>query len=114
SAEDEAALAGSSAERRARLNSLLFPAPTAEYTERRELFGDLSVLDTSDYLFGLVQGQEHRIEIDRGVQLFIGLEAIGDADDKGMRTVMTTLNGQLRPVFVRDRSVAVDAHEAER
>ena len=29
--------------------------------------------------------------------LFVGLEAIGEADDKGMRTVMTTLNGQLRP-----------------
>jgi len=31
-----------------------------------------------------------------------------------MRTVMTTLNGQLRPVFVRDRAVAVDAHEVEK
>jgi pyruvate carboxylase len=27
---------------------------------------------------------------------------------------MTTLNGQLRPVFVRDRAIAVDAHEAEK
>jgi pyruvate carboxylase len=72
------------------------------------------VLDTSDYLYGLVQGQEHLVEIDRGVQLYVGLEAIGDADDKGIRTVMTTLNGQLRPVFVRDHSVAVDAHEVEK
>ena len=114
SADDEAALAGDSATRRARLNTLLFPAPMREFTERRELFGDLSVLDTADYLYGLVQGQEHVVEIDRGVQLYVGLEAIGDADDKGMRTVMTTLNGQLRPVFVRDRSVAVDVHEIEK
>jgi pyruvate carboxylase len=44
----------------------------------------------------------------------VGLEAVGDADDKGMRTVMTTLNGQLRPVFVRDRSVNVEARQAEK
>ena len=48
------------------------------------------------------------------MQLFVGLEAIGDADDKGMRTVMTTLNGQLRPVFVRDRSIDVEARQAEK
>src|SRR3546814_15493082 len=59
-------------------------------------------------------GGEHVVEIERGVQLFFGLEAIGDADDKGMRTVMTTLNGQLRPVFVRDRSIAVETRSADR
>ncbi len=48
------------------------------------------------------------------MQLFVGLEAIGEADDKGMRTVMTTLNGQLRPVFVRDRSIEVDARQVEK
>ena len=114
SPDDETALAGSSTQRRERLNTLLFPAPTREFAQQRELFGDLSVLDTADYLYGLVQGQEHLVEIDRGVQLYVGLEAIGEADERGMRTVMTTLNGQLRPVFVRDRSVAVDTHEAEK
>jgi pyruvate carboxylase len=31
-----------------------------------------------------------------------------------MRTVMTTMNGQLRPVFVRDRSVNVESKAAEK
>ena len=31
-----------------------------------------------------------------------------------MRTVMTTLNGQLRPVFVRDRSITVESKAAEK
>jgi pyruvate carboxylase len=80
----------------------------------RELFGDLSILDTADYLYGLTTATEHVVELERGVQLFVGLEAIGEADDKGIRSVMTTLNGQLRPVFVRDRSIAVEARQAER
>ena len=113
-ADEEQALAGDSGARRAMLNHLLFPAPTREFTQTREQYGDLSVLDTSDYLFGLVAGQEHQIEIDRGVRLYVGLEAIGDADEKGMRTVMTTLNGQLRPVTMRDRSIAAETHEVEK
>ncbi len=114
SAEDTAALAGDSATRRHTLNTLLFPAPTRTFREVRDTYGDLSVLDTADYLYGLVPGAEHVVEIERGVQLYVGLEAIGEADDKGMRTVMTTLNGQLRPVFVRDRGITVEARQAER
>ena len=108
------ALAGDSTERRSALNALLFPGSTRELDAVRDAYGDLSVLDTADYLYGLVPGAEHVVEIERGVQLYVGLEAIGEADDKGMRTVMATLNGQLRPVFVRDRSISVDARQAER
>ncbi len=108
------ALATPGAERRAALNRLLFPAPTRQFEQIRELFGDLSVVDTVDYLYGLKQGSEHVIEIDKGVRLYAGLEAIGEVDDKGMRTVMTILNGQLRPVFVRDRSISVESKSAEK
>ncbi|WP_314146380.1 pyruvate carboxylase [uncultured Leifsonia sp.] len=114
SAADAEALEGSSAERRATLNRLLFPAPTRIFEQMRELFGDLSVVDSLDYLYGLKQGSEHVIEFSKGVRLYIGLEAIGEADEKGMRTVMTTLNGQLRPVFVRDRSIVVETKAAEK
>ena len=72
------------------------------------------MVDTTDYLYGLRQGSEHVVEIDKGVRLYAGLEAIGEADDKGMRTVMTILNGQLRPVFVRDRSIVVESRAAEK
>ncbi len=111
---DAQALVGDAAARREALNRLLFPVPTRQFAQVREVFGDVSLLDTSDYLYGLVPGEEHAVEIERGVRLLVGLEAIGAADDKGMRTVMTTLNGQLRPVFVRDRSISVEARQAEK
>jgi pyruvate carboxylase len=112
--DQHAGLAGDTKTRRTTLNRLLFAGPTASFEENREAYGDLSVIDTNDYLYGLVQGAEHVIEIEKGVSLFVGLEAIGEVDDKGMRTVMATLNGQLRPVFVRDRSVAVTSKAAEK
>jgi pyruvate carboxylase len=115
SADDRAALDGEDAAvRRSTLNRLLFPAPTKIYEQGKETYGDLSVMDTVDYLYGLKSGVEHVVDMAKGVALYVGLEAIGEADDKGMRTVMTTLNGQLRPVYVRDLSIAVDVKSAER
>ena len=100
--------------RRDTLNRLLFAGPTAHYHSMREQYGDLSILDTSDYLYGLETGAEHAIDLSRGVRLYVGLEAIGEADDKGMRTVMVRVNGQLRPVFAKDESVAVTVVTAEK
>ncbi|MFA5607781.1 MAG: pyruvate carboxylase [Leucobacter sp.] len=114
SSEDEAALAGTSLERRATLNRLLFPQPTQQFEAAREQFGDLSVLETADYLYGLEPGREHAIDLAKGVRLYTALEAIGEADDKGVRTVMLRVNGQLRQVFVKDERVAVSAPIAEK
>ncbi|WP_105567412.1 pyruvate carboxylase [Microbacterium halophytorum] len=111
---DRAGLSGDSAARRATLNRLLFPAPTRAYEQTRAEFGDVSLLETADYLYGLQPGTEHVVELEKGVELYAGLESIGAADDKGIRSVMTTLNGQLRPVAVRDRSVDVDVVQAEK
>jgi pyruvate carboxylase len=114
SASDLEALDSDSKTRRSALNRLLFAGPAKTYEQVRDNYGDLSVLDTTDYLYGLHQGVEHVVAIDKGVSLFVGLEAIGDADDKGIRTVMATLNGQLRPVFVRDTSISVTTASAEK
>ncbi|MFZ3452796.1 pyruvate carboxylase [Arthrobacter sp. 7Tela_A1] len=111
---DEEGLAGDSATRRATLNRLLFAGPAREFATTRETFGDLSVLDTRDYLYGLRPGVEHVVELEKGVRLIATLEAVSEPDDKGMRTVMATLNGQMRPVVVRDRNVTTDTKVAER
>ncbi|MCE0457016.1 pyruvate carboxylase [Curtobacterium sp. MCLR17_039] len=96
------------------LNRLLFPQPTQQFQRVREQYGDLSVVPTVDYLYGLRPGQEHSVPLGKGVDLFVGLEAIGEVDAKGIRTVMATMNGQLRPVAVRDRSVEVETKAAEK
>jgi pyruvate carboxylase len=96
------------------LNELLFPAPTREFRESRERSGDLSVLSTADFFYGLVPGEEHGVEIEEGKTLILGLQSISEPDQRGMRTVMCTINGQLRPIGVRDRSVEADAPAQEK
>lgn len=114
SVEDEALLAAPGPKRQAALNRLLFPGPTREFEGHRETYGDTSSLSANQFFYGLRQGEEHRVELEKGVQLLIGLEAISEADERGMRTVMCVLNGQLRPVLVRDRSIASQVPAAEK
>ncbi|MCE3553050.1 pyruvate carboxylase [Pseudonocardia sp. RS11V-5] len=100
--------------RRTTLNRLLFPAPTKEFEAHREHYGDTSVLSSKDFFYGLEPDIEHTVTLEQGVTLLIELEAISEADERGYRTVLTTLNGQLRPVSVRDRSIQTDVKAAER
>ncbi|HVL84565.1 MAG TPA: pyruvate carboxylase [Pseudonocardia sp.] len=99
---------------RGTLNRLLFPGPAKEYLEHLETYGDTSVLSTKDFLYGLEPDVEHSADLEPGVRLLIELEAISEPDERGYRTVLTTLNGQLRPVSVRDRSVATEVKAAEK
>ena len=112
--DDRRDLAGASHVRRDRLNHLLFAGPTKEFLATQAMFGDVSVLDTSAYLYGLQAGDELEIALERGVRLLVGLEAVGEPDVRGMRTVMFTLNGQIRPIQVRDRGIDVDASDIEK
>ncbi|GFG64156.1 pyruvate carboxylase [Mycobacterium kubicae] len=112
--DDEAALASSGPKRQAALNRLLFPGPTKEFEDHRETYGDTSLLSANQFLYGLRQGEEHRVQLEPGVELLIGLEAISEPDERGMRTVMCIINGQLRPVLVRDRSIASEVPAAEK
>jgi pyruvate carboxylase len=100
--------------RRQTLNRLLFPAPTNEFERMRTTYGKLTNVPTLDYLYGLEPETEHVVELRKGLQLFVGLEAIGEADSKGFRTVMAKLNGQLRPVTVRDHSISSVESTAEK
>ena len=114
SAEDLEALNGTPELRRATLNRLLFAGPTSDFRRFRETYGNLDQVDTVDYLYGLEPGREHVVEMAKGVRLYVGLEAIGTPDARGIRTVMATLNGQLRPINIRDKKIQVAVAAAEK
>ncbi len=112
--EDEAVLAQPGPKRQAALNRLLFPGPTAEFEAHREQYGDTSGLSDNQFFYGLRQGDEHRVRLEQGVELLIGLEAVSEADERGLRTVMCVLNGQLRPMLIRDHHIVSSAPTNEK
>lgn len=66
SEDDAAALGSDSATRRIALNRLLFPGPAADFEAAREKYGDVHVLHTRDYLYGMTPGHEHVISLGKG------------------------------------------------
>jgi pyruvate carboxylase len=105
---------GLATNRRATLNRLLFPAPTRAFEANVERYSDLSVLPTDAFWHGLPASGEVAVDIEQGKRLHIGLQSIGDVDERGLRTVWCTLNGQLRPVQTRDEHAEVDVRLAEK
>jgi pyruvate carboxylase len=101
-------------EPRQTLNKLLFPGPTRDFQASRLQHGDLSVLPTSEFLHGLRAGVEHQVQIDEGKTLLFTVQSVGKADRLGFRNVMCTINGQLRPVVIQDRSVVPDRPTQEK
>jgi pyruvate carboxylase len=96
------------------LDSLLFPGPARDFEEAVRQYGDLSVLPTSAFFNGLAPGDEVEVALETGVSLYLALDAIGEADEGGFRSVFCRLNGQPRVVTVRDRSVKDTRPRGER
>jgi pyruvate carboxylase len=83
---------------------LMYPKVYAEYAAERNAFGDVSILPTPVFFYGLEPGQEISIDLERGKTLFVSLIAVSEPHDDGTRTVFFELNGQPRSVIVQDRS----------
>ncbi len=101
-------------ERTAHLNRLMLPGPAAERTAAEERFGDVSVVPTKAFLYGLETGEEVAVDLEPGVRLYVRLEAVTEADDRGIRTLLVLLNGQQRPIDVLDRSLEPEVQAREK
>ena len=113
-AEDLPLLDEPGTERQATLNRLLFPGPAKEFGQLREDFGDVSVIPTIPFLYGMEPDREYTVPLGKGVALLMELESIGTPDKRAKRQVMATVNGQLRPIRVRDESIESEVPTAER
>ena len=84
---------------------VMYPEVFAEYVRKVQASGDLSVLPTPAFFYGMKIGQEISIEIEPGKVLFIRLVNIGAVDAEGKRSVSFELNGMTRQLAVLDKAV---------
>ncbi|WP_078409020.1 pyruvate carboxylase [Priestia abyssalis] len=83
----------------------LYPKVFMDYQKIVEQYGNVSVLDTPTFLYGMRLGEEIEVEIEKGKTLMVKLVSIGQAQPDGTRTVYFELNGQAREVIIKDESI---------
>ncbi|TCW41713.1 pyruvate carboxylase [Laceyella sacchari] len=92
------------------LSYIMYPKVFLDREKKVSEFGDLSVLDTPTFFYGLRLGEEIKVDIEQGKTLIVKLINVGSLHSDGTRTIYYELNGQPREVTVRDLSVQEDAH----
>ncbi|RWZ60733.1 pyruvate carboxylase [Halobacillus fulvus] len=83
----------------------LYPKVFMDHQKFTEQFGDMSMLDTPTFFYGMRLGEEIEVEIEQGKTLIVKLVSVGEAQIDGTRTVYFELNGQPREVVIRDENV---------
>ena len=92
------------------ISYVLYPKVYKQFIATKEQFGDLSLLDTPTFLFGMRNGETVEIEIDTGKRLIIKLETISEPDENGQRTIYYAMNGQARRIYIKDESVKANVN----
>ncbi|XP_074605192.1 pyruvate carboxylase [Brevipalpus obovatus] len=88
------------------LSSALYPKLTESFISFRNEYGPVALLDTRIFLEGPKVGEEFEVTIEKGKTLHFRTLAVSETiNNQGMREVFFELNGQLRSVLVKDKSV---------
>jgi pyruvate carboxylase len=87
---------------------VMYPDVFLKFVKARAAYGDLTVLPSPAFFYGIKQGDEVPLELEPGKTLVVKFLTIGDPHHDGSRTVFFELNGQPREVNVRDRKLKVE------
>ena len=79
---------------------LMYPKVFREYAEHRSHYGDVSVLPTPAFFYGLAEGDEVSVELEAGKTLLIKLQGTTELPEEGAVKLFFELNGQPRTVKV--------------
>ncbi|MEJ0085850.1 MAG: pyruvate carboxylase [Pseudomonadota bacterium] len=83
---------------------LMYPKVFLDYARDRTAYGDLAILPTPVFFYGMEPGEEVSVDIERGKTLIVRFVAMSEVRDDGTRQVFFELNGQPRSIVVTDKS----------
>ncbi len=87
------------------LSYMMYPQVFEDFYKHHQEYGDVSVLPTCAFFFGLKQREEVTVELGQGKVIIIRLLYASHPDEGGIRTVTFDLNGQTRSITIRDDSI---------
>jgi pyruvate carboxylase len=86
------------------LSFLMYPDVFLKFDSARTSYGNVDVLPTPQFFYGLETGEEIAVEIEPGKVLIVKFLTVSEPQPDGTRTVFYELNGQPREVSIRDLS----------
>ena len=93
------------------MSYLMYPDVFFAFDQARQVYGDVAVIPTPPFFYGMEKGEEITIELEPGKTLFVKFLTVGEPHPDGNRTIFFELNGQPREVTVKDKSLKVATSE---
>jgi pyruvate carboxylase len=87
------------------LSYLMYPDVFLKFSKARSAYGNLEVLPTPQFFYGLDRGEEVTVELEPGKTLIVKFLTASEPQPDGTRTIFFELNGQPREVTIRDRAL---------
>ena len=88
-------------------SALMYPKVAADFHRHLQQHGDVSVLPTPTFFYGMKPGDEVALEIDQGKTLLVSLQTIHE--EEGVAKVQFEMNGQSRMTNVAKAGAATAA-----
>jgi pyruvate carboxylase len=93
------------------LSYILYPKVFEQAHENYKLYGNLALVPTKNFFYGMDLREETSIELEPGKTIIVRLLSVGIPNEEGMRTVFFKVNGENRFVDVLDRSLNIKKEE---
>jgi len=87
------------------LSYLLYPEVFLKFARAHQAQGDMEILPTPQFFYGMERGHEIAVDLEPGKTLVVKFLTVGEPHPEGYRTVFFELNGQPRTVRVENRRV---------
>ncbi|MFT4699122.1 MAG: pyruvate carboxylase [Flavobacteriaceae bacterium] len=89
------------------LSYSLYPRVFDQAHEQYKQYGNLSILPTLNYFYGMKRHEETLIELEPGKTIIVKLLSVSDPNEDGVRLVFFKVNGENRYVEIKDKSLNI-------
>ncbi len=90
------------------LSYSLYPRVFEDAHEKYKLYGNVAILATENFFYGMKLQEEALIELEPGKSILVKLLSVGIPDEDGIRIVFFSVNGENRFVEIKDKSIKVE------
>lgn len=93
---------------------LLYPKVFDDFYNHYQNYGDVSKIPTKAFFFGMKPNEELQVAISKGKRIIVQFLNNNDVNDRGERLSIFRLNGAIRSVYIKDKTIKLDLKQNEK